>query len=80
MHPDFIKYGTPSTKLIEECAEVIQALCKADRFGLDDHNPVTLIANRDAIKSEIDDLQIAINNFQEWEKSVPLGSDIKRYE
>jgi NTP pyrophosphatase (non-canonical NTP hydrolase) len=78
MHPEFIKYGTPLIKLIEECSEVIKALCKADRFGLDDHNPVTKETNRDAINSEIADVQLAIKNFQEWEKSIPEGSDIKR--
>jgi len=78
MNPQFIKYGTPLIKLIEECSEVIQALCKADRFGLDDHNPTTKVTNRDAINSEIADVQLAIKNFQEWEKSVPVGSDRKR--
>jgi len=78
MNPQFIKYGTPSIKLIEECSEVIHALCKADRFGLDDHHPEKNITNRDSINSEINDLQIAIKNFQEWEKSIPVGSDRKR--
>jgi len=78
MNPQFIKYGTPLIKLIEECSEVIHALCKADRFGLDDYHPDTKIINRNSINSEINDLQIAIKNFQEWEKSVPVGSDKKR--
>ena len=80
MHMEFIKYGTPITRLIEECAEVIHALCKAERFGLDDHNPNTLITNRQNIKSEIEDLSIAIVNFHEWELLIPVGSDKKRIE
>jgi hypothetical protein len=32
-HPDFKHIGTPQTRAIEECSELIQALCKLDRFG-----------------------------------------------
>ena len=76
MNEHYAKYGTPSIKLIEECSELIQAICKADRFGLDDHHPEKQITNRDAINNEINDVQIAIRKFQEWEKSIPLG-DVK---
>jgi NTP pyrophosphatase (non-canonical NTP hydrolase) len=78
MNPHFAIYGTPLIKLIEECSEVIQELCKAERFGLDDHNPKTKITNREAIKSEIEDVLFAIERFREWEKNIPLGSDKKR--
>jgi len=78
MNPNFIKYGTPIIRLIEECSEVIQALCKADRFGLDDWHPETKITNRNAIDAEIKDLQIAIKNYRDWEKIIYKGSDRKR--
>jgi len=73
----FVKFGTPLIKLIEECAEVQQTLCKIERFGLDNYHPITKVTNRNAIKTEISDLMIAVKNFEEWEKTVPLGTDIK---
>ena len=78
MHQHFVKFGTPPIKLIEECSEVIQALCKAERFGLDNYHPETKITNRDAVKNEISDLLLAIKNYQAWENTVPLGTDMKR--
>jgi len=77
MHEHYVKFGTPATKLIEECSEVIQALCKAERFGLDSRHPETKVANRDAIASEIGDLLLAIENYREWESAIPLGTDVK---
>jgi len=73
----FVKFGTPPIKLIEECSEVVQIVCKAERFGLDNYHPVTKIINRNAINDELDDLSIAIKNYREWMNAIPLGSDIK---
>lgn len=43
--------------LIEECAELIVAICKAFRFGLENTHPVSKVRNIDAISSELDDIQ-----------------------
>jgi hypothetical protein len=37
--PVYEKIGDPDVKVIEECAELIQAICKARRFGWDNHHP-----------------------------------------
>ncbi len=44
----------------EECAELIQAIAKARRFGLDGVHPETGDRNRDAIEREAGDVVSAI--------------------
>ncbi|MDR1939064.1 MAG: hypothetical protein LBQ73_11295 [Tannerellaceae bacterium] len=43
--------------LAEECGEVIQAVSKALRFGLDDHAPDSLESNAERIVKELSDLK-----------------------
>ena len=63
MNPDYINIGLPEDKLIEECAEVIQAIIKAKRFGMDTEIPGTRqLTNR--INQEIEDLELAIKNYK----------------
>jgi len=78
MHEDFIKYGTYAIKLIEELSELIKAICKGERFGYDDANPLieNSKTNREKIYLEIADVELAIKNFKEW--LVNLPEDIKR--
>ncbi len=38
-HPDFKHIGSPAVRLIEECGELIKAICKAERFGYDGFHP-----------------------------------------
>lgn len=80
MHEKFVKYGTPPIKLIEEMSELTQVICKGERFGYDDHNP--LIENspstRQNIYEEIADVEIALENFKRWLATLP--TDIKRVE
>lgn len=50
--------GHPITKLIEECGELIQALCKADRFGLYTSHPDRPETNNlDEIRKEMADVR-----------------------
>ena len=37
--PKFKNIGTPETRLIEELSELIQIVCKAQRFGWDSYHP-----------------------------------------
>ena len=58
-HPDYKYIGTPMTRTIEECSEVIKILCKIDRFGWFGCHPEDphKIPNIAKLANEIDDLQ-----------------------
>lgn len=38
-NPEYENIGSPLTKVIEECSEVIQMACKIDRFGWFNYHP-----------------------------------------
>ena len=60
------KQPNPEDKLIEECAELIQALCKFKNFGPQITDPITGVYynNLLQIKSEIADVECAIARLQ----------------
>jgi hypothetical protein len=47
--------------LQEEAAEVIQAISKIHRFGIDNHNPITGESSLETLHKELGDLQCMIN-------------------
>lgn len=51
--------GTPAIKLIEECAELIQAVTKGERFGWDSCHPDSDITNYEQLKHEYMDINRA---------------------
>ncbi|MEW6314314.1 MAG: hypothetical protein AB1513_09795 [Pseudomonadota bacterium] len=64
-HPKYKNVGSPVTRLIEECAELQQALCKAERFGWFNFHPDRPDrSNMDDVKSEMDDVVEAIERLQ----------------
>lgn len=51
----------------EECAEVIQAITKCLRFGLDQVHPETNISNKEQLETEIGQLRRMLNMLEkEW--------------
>jgi NTP pyrophosphatase (non-canonical NTP hydrolase) len=51
--------------LQEECAEVIQAVSKISRFGLDNFKPGKPLTNREHLEEELGDLYAMIEILQE---------------
>lgn len=47
--------------LTEECAEVIQAVSKVQRFGIDNTNPFSTETNREHLEQEIGDVLTMID-------------------
>lgn len=57
--------------LQEECAEVIQAVSKINRFGLDNAKPGTAYSNREHFEEELGDVLamidiLTINDIVSW--------------
>lgn len=61
-HPEFAHIGTAEGKCIEECAELIQAISKAERFGW--FNVYDGHTNIEWVKMEMDDVVEAIEKLQ----------------
>jgi len=60
------------TLFVEESAEVIKEICKIDHHGIDSYNPVTGVANVDALHTELVDLLVIIELLNE---EVPITND-----
>ena len=50
----------------EECAEVVQAISKVFRFGMDDVHPTTNKSNRDSLEEEVGDLLCMLELMQQY--------------
>ncbi len=60
--------GTPPEQLIEECSEVIQAVCKGLRFGWHNYHPndTNKTPNYDLVFNELNDLEKRMYEFKRW--------------
>ena len=60
--------GTPPEQLMEECAEVIQIVCKCLRFGWHNWHPEDpkKTPNYDLVLGELNDLEKRIYEFRRW--------------
>lgn len=65
-HPDFKTIGSPEIRLIEECAELIKSISKAQRFGYFSSHPDFIEKNNiDDILSEMNDVSECIKSMKE---------------
>jgi NTP pyrophosphatase (non-canonical NTP hydrolase) len=51
--------------LQEECAEVIQAVSKCSRFGIDNYKPGKPLTNREHLEEELGDLLAMVDIMKE---------------
>lgn len=65
----------------EECAEVIQAISKVFRFGMDDVHPTTQKSNKDSLEEELGDLVCMIEMMMQRgivDQDVVYGNALKK--
>lgn len=67
-HKDYENIGTPEDQVIEEYAELIQAIMKARRFGYFEYHPDDphRTTNLDLIKKEMDDVVKKFNVYEKY--------------
>lgn len=63
-HPKYNHIGRADERVIEECAELTKAICKAKRFGIKNKNPRTGEMNLECILREMQDVEQAISKYR----------------
>ena len=63
VHPKFKDIGDPAIRLIEECSELIKAVCKGERFGWKNFHPDRKQTNLIELHNEWGDLQRSYKEF-----------------
>ncbi len=73
MNDFYKKIGPPEVKVIEECAELIKAISKAQRFGWDNYHPKTpSISNTIKVRREMYDVEDAIRALRGFLDGLPV--------
>lgn len=68
--PRYVNYGTPITRLTEECGELIVALMKVQRFGWDSRDPdkPESANNFDQVRMEMNDTRETMDEL--WKQML----------
>jgi len=66
--PKYVNVGHPLTRVMEECAEVIQAGCKVQRFGWQGYNPYDpkKTTNINKLVGEMEDVTKAMADLMKY--------------
>lgn len=72
--PRYKDIGHPLTRVMEECAEVIQVGCKIERFGWQGYNPSDpdKVTNLIKLRNEMDDVIEAFEDFKKYLTEVGM--------
>lgn len=77
--PRFKHIGTPPDQLIEECSELILAICKGERFGWLNFNPDDpRLNNIESAFKEIEDVEEKIIIFKNYLENFVIEESIKQ--
>lgn len=65
--PNFVMDALPYlfNQLSEEAGELVQASCRAQRFGIDSIDPFQKVSNRDKVREEYTDVQVMMKLIEE---------------
>ena len=76
--PYYEEIGRRTIYLIEECAELIHILCKAERFGVDNWHPndSEKTPNRELIAKEMRDVEKRIKELRAQLLIVDTGEQV----
>ena len=71
-HTIYKHIGSPLTRVVEECAEVIQIACKIDRFGWFNYHPddPNETPNIDLLQREMNDVVEAFEVLEKHLKAI----------
>ena len=86
-HKRYKHIGNPAIRLIEECAELIKAISKAERFGIYNRHPLAgskdnlynIKAEFEDVKEAFEDYMIHLNKMSEAEKRKVEKQTAERY-
>jgi len=71
-HPKYKNIGDVEDRVIEECSEVIQAICKIKRFGVFSYHPNRPQTNNFIeLLEEIEDLENVLSEYKTELEELP---------